>query len=280
MPAYLERVTVFCFAASYAVALAAEAARLLRPYPALRWLGLGFGSAGLLAHTIFLFAQQPPLALHFGSLLFLGWILAVFYLYGAVHHRNVAWALFVLPVVLGLTVLAALYPRADESHAAGWSWLTFAAPGERFWTGLHVLLLLLSAVGICVGFVASLMYLVQVQRLRAKALPGQGMRLLSLERLEGMNRRAVLLSFPLLTAGLLIGSALLLYNGELYDFWRSPRVLSALALWLVFAIVVYLRYAIHARGRQLAFLTILAFALMVLSLVSPVHPFIAGGGGP
>jgi ABC-type uncharacterized transport system permease subunit len=122
------------------------------------------------------------------------------------------------------------------------------------------------------------MYLVQVQRLRSKVLPGQGVKLPNLERLEGMNRRAVLLSFPLLTAGLLIGSVLLMYNGEFQDFWRSPRALSAIALWLVFAIVVYLRYAIHARGRQLAFLTILAFALLVLSLVSPVHPFMAGGG--
>ena len=66
-------------------------------------------------------------------------------------------------------------------------------------------------------------------------------------------------------------------DGRPIDSWRSPRILSAIALWLVFAIVVYLRYAIHARGRQVAVLTILAFALLLLSLVAPVHPFVAGG---
>ena len=61
--------------------------------------------------------------------------------------------------------------------------------------------MLLAAVGVCVGFLASVMYLVQAQRLRAKIPPGEGMRLLSLERLEAMNRHAINLAFPLLTAG-------------------------------------------------------------------------------
>ena len=50
-----------------------------------------------------------------------------------------------------------------------------------------------------------MMYLFQAHRLRAKTPPGQGLRLLSLERLEAMNRRAVYLSFPLLTAGVIAG---------------------------------------------------------------------------
>jgi ABC-type transport system involved in cytochrome c biogenesis permease subunit len=139
-------------------------------------------------------------------------------------------------------------------------------------------LVLLAAVGICVGFVASVMYLVQVQRLKSKAAPGQGVRLLSLERLEAMSRRALVLTFPLLTAGLLVGLALLLHSPEPIAGWHDRKIQSAVALWLVFALVVYLRYRVHARGRQLAVLTILAFAILVLNLVT-VHSFV-GGGGP
>ena len=40
----------------------------------------------------------------------------------------------------------------------------------------HGFLVLLAAVGVCVGFIASVMYLVQLQRLRAKVPPGQGMK--------------------------------------------------------------------------------------------------------
>src|SRR6516165_2312491 len=117
MPAVLERVTIFCFGASYAVALIFELAGLLRPQRWLRLLGLAFGGAGLLAHTLFVIVQQPPLASPTGALLFLAWILAVFYLYGSIHHRRVAWALFVLPLVLGLTVLAGFYPAGERDRS-------------------------------------------------------------------------------------------------------------------------------------------------------------------
>jgi ABC-type uncharacterized transport system permease subunit len=71
---------------------------------------------------------------------------------------------------------------------------------------------------------------------------------------------------------------LLLHSGEPITDWSSPKILYAIALWLVFAILLYLRYGARARGRQVAVLTIVAFVLLVLSLAS-VHPFV-GGGGP
>src|SRR5207248_3280882 len=99
MAPLLERITVLCFGASYAVALALELLQQVRPRPVQRVLALAFGTAGLLAHTIFVVIQPLELASPFGSLLFLAWILAVFYLYGSLHHRRLAWGLFVLPLV-------------------------------------------------------------------------------------------------------------------------------------------------------------------------------------
>jgi ABC-type transport system involved in cytochrome c biogenesis permease subunit len=273
----LERITVLCFGASYGVALALELLQQLHPRPLLRGLSLSFGVAGLIAHTIFVAVQHLPLGSPLGSLLFLAWILAVFYLYGSVHHRRLAWGLFVLPLVLGLVLLAALFaPEADLGEGSSvWALLSFR--GERFWGLVHGALVLLAAVGVCVGFVASVMYLVQVRRLRKKVLPGQGMKLLSLERLEAMNRRAITLAFPLLTAGLLVGAGLMLYGHDALGDWSSPKILSALGLWLVFAILLYLRFGVHARGRQVALLTIVAFALLLVTLAAPVHPFVQGG---
>jgi ABC-type uncharacterized transport system permease subunit len=269
MPA-LGNVSILCFAASYSAALALEVWHLVSPRPILRYVGLAFGAAGLLAQLLFVHAQSLSLASPSGSLLFLALILAVFYLYGSVHHHNLAWGLFVLPLVLALVGLAVLIhePAVSNETAGRWS---------RFWGAFHGVLVLLAAVGVCVGFIASVMYLVQVRRLRAKVPPGQGVRLLSLERLEAMNRRAILWSFPLLTAGLLVGVALQIHTNTLLDGWDSPRILSALGLWVVFAILLYLRYGVHARGRQVALLTMLAFALLLFVLVSPNHPFVSGG---
>lgn len=272
----MERITVFCFAASYAVALGLELVQLVWPRPIQRLVGLGFGTAGLAAHTLYLAVQQPPLASPYGSLLFLAWIVAVFYLYGTVHHARFAWGLFVLPLVLGLVALAEVVRGQPPARPDGILYGLLNLRGEHFWGAVHGTLVLLAAVGVCVGFVASIMYLVQVRRLRAKLAPGQGVKLLSLERIEAMNRRAILWAFPLLTAGLLAGLALLWQSGAFADGWLSPKVLGSLGLWLVFPILLYLRYGAHVRGRQVALLTVLAFALLLFALVS-AHPFAQGG---
>jgi ABC-type transport system involved in cytochrome c biogenesis permease subunit len=278
MPEVVARITILCFAASYLAALALELAQCLRPRPIQRWTSLGFGIAGLLAHTLYMLVQPISLTTPNGSFLFLAWILAIFYLYGSIHHRKLAWGLFVLPLVLGLVLLSRMAPAAARDAAFGESLLALLSPrGERFWGMIHGCLVLLAAVGVCVGFVASVMYLVQVYRLRAKLPPGQGVRLWSLERIENMNRRAILWAFPLLTAGLLVGVALQLQGGEPFSSWSNPKILGTVALWLVFTILLYLRYGLHARGRQVAVLTVLAFAILVFALASPVHPFVRGG---
>jgi ABC-type transport system involved in cytochrome c biogenesis permease subunit len=273
----IERVTVFCFAASYGVAFLLELAQLVRPRPVLRLLGTGFGAAGLLAHTIFLAVQRPELTSRYGSLLFLAWIVAVFYLYGTLHHRRIAWGLFVLPPLLGLIGLAVLVGREPASSDESWPLRLFSFEGERFWVDVHLVLLLLAAVGTFVGFFASVMYLVHARRLKAKVLPGKGLKLLSLERLEEMNRRAVVWAFPLLTAGVVVGMALLAQSANPVRSWADPRVLAAVALWLVFAVLLYVRYSLHVRGRRVAILTIVAFVLLLVTLAVP-HT-LGGGGG-
>src|ERR1051326_1486852 len=157
---WIDRITVFCFAASYAVALALELLHLLRPLRVERWVRTCFAGAGLIAHTLYLAVQRPTLGSQFGTLMFLAWILAVFYFFGSLHHRRSAWGLFTLPLVLGLVVLGAAFGKPETP------------PDEenfRFaWGALHGGLLLLAAVGVCVGFIASVMYLVQARKLKAK----------------------------------------------------------------------------------------------------------------
>jgi ABC-type transport system involved in cytochrome c biogenesis permease subunit len=256
-----DRITILCFGASYAVALGLELVQLLWPRPIQRVICILFGSAGLLAHTIFLFVQRPALASQFGTLLFLAWILAVFYLSESIHYRQQARGVFILPVVL-LLVVSAQSPANDEG----------ALLTTSIWGYLHAGLLVLAAVGICIGFVASVMYLVQTRQLREKVVPGHGLRLPSLERLERMNRWAVNLAFPLLTAGVCIGIGLMFLGGNQVLSWTDSRILVTAILWIVFALLLYMRYGAHLNGRRLAQLTIVAFVLLLFTLVSS-HTF-------
>ncbi len=271
------RVTVVCFLASYLLALGLEVWYLFQRRPVLWVLALAAGAAGLMAQTIYLAVQRPPLAWQFGTMLFVAWVLTVFYLVGSLHHGRQAWGIFVLPVILGLVGLGVVGTLIDPPPADAPRHLLMGWMSPR---GVHALLLVMGAIGVCVGFVASLMYLIQAQRLKAKLPPSKGLRLLNLERLEEMNRRAVTIAFPLLTLGMGIGAVLMFAESK--PDWTDPRVLSATVAWMAVAVLIYLRYGRHVRGRQAAFLTILAFALLVgcLSLSHPVSqgPWLPPGG--
>src|SRR5438132_12627914 len=156
----LDRLTSVCFGASYAVALWLELIQLFWPRAIQRAACALFGAAGLLAHTLYLFVQRPTLASQFGSLLFLAWILAVFYLSESIHYRRQSRGVFVLPVVLGLTLWAGRIGKIQDEIAQGAN-APRSGEAEVLWGYLHAGLLVLAAVGICIGFVASVMYLVQ-----------------------------------------------------------------------------------------------------------------------
>jgi ABC-type uncharacterized transport system permease subunit len=270
----LQGVTHACFGLSYLVAFLLELARLVWPQAGRGWrvAALVFGAAGLLAHTFYIALQQPSPATPYGSLLLLAWVLALFYLYGTVHHAKQAWAVFVLPVVIGLVGLSYALVRFGGTSPPFDvpAWLS----GERFWGAVHGTLILLAAVGVSVGFLASVMYLIQARRLRNKVNPGRVVPMLSLERLETMNRRALNWAFPLLTAGLLVG--LLILRHDLGDSWLSVKVISTAGLWVVFLVLLYLRYAVHVPPRRLAVLSIAAFGLLLVALAT-AHPFATGG---
>src|SRR5882762_8167631 len=100
-------ITIFCFAASYSVALLLEASRLVFRSGVRGALLLGFGGAGLLAHTLFLGhralrAGAAPLSSEYDWYLVAAWVLAVVYLYLTLQHPRTAVGLFTLPLVLGL----------------------------------------------------------------------------------------------------------------------------------------------------------------------------------
>jgi ABC-type transport system involved in cytochrome c biogenesis permease subunit len=263
-------ITHVCFGLSYLTAFGLEMLRQFRPSRTIRASALLFTVAGLVAQTVFLIVHQPNPASASGAMLLLAWVLAIFSLYGSLHHYSQSWSLFVLPVVVVLVGISLAY--YGQSEDAG-SWFS----PEHFWGTVHGIFVLAASVGITVAFLASVMYLLQVRRLRMKKSPFGGLRLLSLERLETMNRRAINLAFPMLTIGLLLGVVRGFSTDAQAADWTAAKVLGTVGLWAVALILLYLRYAASVPPRRLALITILAFALMLLTLVQ-THPFVTEGG--
>lgn len=281
--------TVLCFAGTYALALASELARVVVRTSARWYLTLALLAAGWAVHTAFLvnrLAGMPRLSIatQFDFLLVLSWIFAATAVYLIVRvPKAVAVGAFVLPVVVALAALAALEGAAPGRPSWG-DW----APS---WALVHVGFLTLGAVGTCVAFVAGLMYLVQVRRLKRKVPTGAGWRLPSLEQSERLNRVAVTLAFPLMTFGLLIGLALNWEGapgraGRVLR-WSDPKILAAGAMWLVYAGLLHARFRPEMQGRRVMLWSIAAFAFLIFAVVGVNYLLptghgtaLAGGGGP
>jgi len=267
----IDRLSVLCFAGTYGLAFLAELARFF-VHSKIRWYAAaGLMTLGWLVQTAFLAnlaLKNPmvPVTTPFESVVVLSWIVALIGLYLMVHSpREVAAGVFVLPLVLGLIIIAGWFsPR--QSDWGQWGGLL------AFWGTVHGIFLLAGAVFTCMAFFAGLMYLVQMNRLKNKRRSRLGLALPSLEQSERINRGAITIAFPLLTFGLLIGVVLSVaaqsaVAPEHILRWTDPKVLSALLMWLVFAVLLHARFRPAMRGKSVMVLTIVAFAFLVFTWV-------------
>jgi ABC-type uncharacterized transport system permease subunit len=280
---FVDGIKLVCFGASYAVALVGDISAWFTASKVRRAISFGFGAAGVLAHTLYLAYRVlgrnvPPLSSSFDSLLVVAWVLAVAYLFLHWHFPNLAVGMFTLPMVLGLVVFAAFVGDTGARDLRGWI---------QIFGIMHGALLVAGALAVSGGFLAGLMYLVQARRLKAKHLPGAGLDLPSLELLERANWRGIAIGFPLLTVGLATGCVLAveeLRRGNTEIRWADPKVLCAIMLWIVLGGLVLARREPGLRGRRVALLTVVAFALLIFTIagvdlmLDSWHPAIRGGG--
>lgn len=281
----MSQVTVFCFFASYLLALAIEAARAARGLSLLRWPAAAAAAAGLFAHTAFLMERSrttnlPPLLSSTQDwLLVVAWVACVLYLFVVACDGRAGIGLFALPVVL-LFISASYFVTDAPAAVVRLGRETAEKNALRGWLMLHAALLSLGIAGVVAGVVASLMYLVQHRRLRQKQARPVGLKLFSLERLARWNRLSVLVSVPLLSLGLGVGfllGYLAQRQGGRVTFW-DPVVIASCLAWVV--MVVVLGRALRSdepAGKAVALRTLLAFGFLLATLIG--LQVVTGGGG-
>ncbi|MGL4462302.1 MAG: cytochrome c biogenesis protein CcsA [Planctomycetia bacterium] len=253
---FASRITITCFAASYAVGMASEIARALWPVRAARWGATGFAIAGIVAQTLFLANRavvmgRLPIGTQFDSLIVVSWLISLIYLYLLVRDRRFAMGLFILPVTLGLIVFAWTLPEQNLPDPRGGVRILGVAHGVAYLLGTGVVL---------IAAAAAVMYLVKTRQLKRGPFSG-GLTLPSLERLDRVNTGSVYLAYCLLTLALLLG--LSLRQLSLTD----PKVLTSGASWLVFTVLVHRRYHPENRGRRMAVWTLAAAAVVLVSVL-------------
>jgi ABC-type uncharacterized transport system permease subunit len=124
----------------------------------------------------------------------------------------------------------------------------------------------------------AVLYLVEERRLKQKRASSVFGKLPPLDALDRTEHRLLLVGFPLLTLGIITGTAWAnrLANGSPAEV---ARALFAYATWVLFAAVLVLRALLGWRGRRAAYGTIAGFLFAVAVLVVYLVRGPLGGGG-
>ncbi|GIW41277.1 MAG: c-type cytochrome biogenesis protein CcsB [Candidatus Binatia bacterium] len=134
---------------------------------------------------------------------------------------------------------------------------------KNAWLPVHIAPAFLGYAILGVAFCLSLAYLLQENQLKAKRRSGLFRRLPSLERLDELNHRFVTWGFALFTLAIVTGAVLAKTAWGAFWSWEPVEVWSAVT-WLLYAVLLQMRSA-GWRGRRAATLTIVGFAVLVVS---------------
>jgi ABC-type uncharacterized transport system permease subunit len=209
-----------------------------------------------------------PLEDNFEAFVWLAVLLACFVLYVQRTRPLGGLDWFVMPIVILLLIAAGVLGKAKPKEYAGTTW---------YW--IHLVTVLGGALAFAIAGATGAMYLQANRRLRSKALP-HGPKFGSLERLERITFSSVTLGFALLTVGLVTGLVVQKARGQtgLGENWfKSPKVILAFSVWVVYAIVLHAPINPSFRGRKVALLSIFGFVLMIGTLIAV--NFVPADGG-
>jgi len=160
----------------------------------------------------------------------------------------------IIAVVLLIVLLVGIAPPDQELEFRG------------VWFALHVVMAVTAYAAMAVAFAASLLYLLQFRELKDKRF-GRLFRFVpSLETLDGMATKALLVGFPALTLALALGWAWTIRFRHSLSM-NDPKVMWAVFTWLAFAIALIARRGRVDAERRAARVTVTAFTAIVAVFV-------------
>lgn len=249
--------------ALYFAATVSFLAYLLWPSESLSKVSLGITAVGFAAHTIALVARMvgatdiAPPGFH-EALSFFSWMLILVFLAVEVRHRLHVLGSFIVPLALVSLLSAAALPDTAP---------TLTPVFRTLW--VHVTLSMLGTVGFAVAFVAGVMYLIQDGLLKSKRFNVLYAKLPALDFLDHLNQQSIVTGFPLLTLGIITGALSAEFSRGSYLNW-NPEQTWALVTWVFYFAVLMGRLTMGWRAKRAAYLTIIGFAGVILTLIGVV----------
>ena len=262
--------------ALYAAALAAYAWHFAQRNPVIGRSATTLLVAAALAHTFVIGMQTMevghiPVAGATSAISTFVWLLALAYLYTEMTTDERAIGVFILPLLVALQAIPAIRPGVEDRAPV--------LQGPLF--GVHVSSLLFAYASFALACVIGITYVLQFKEIKAKHLGFFYARLPSLQVLDRMNQRAIVIGWIFLTIGIIVGWVWAAQARAGYSAGdprvqamslQDPKIFVALVCWFVYSFELFAARRIGWGGRRAAYLSAIGFAIVLLNFV-PISYF-------
>ncbi|HTS17535.1 MAG TPA: cytochrome c biogenesis protein CcsA [Verrucomicrobiae bacterium] len=213
-------------------------------------------AAGFALHTVFLYLRgrtlgRCPLTNLFETQAFIAWAAVLFFLLIGPSYRVSFLGAFTAPLVLVICLAALLLP-VDVVRPG--------PPNHSAWIEFHAAIAVLACGAFALAFVTGAMYLFQERQLKTRRLTTSFLLLPSIEQLDVIHFRLLIMGFGMLTVGMLGG----IVSYHIVGHWTVPKIIWASSVWVLYGGVVAARGLWALRGRKVAIASMASFALMIV----------------
>jgi cytochrome c-type biogenesis protein CcsB len=230
---------------------------------------VGLIGAGFIAHTAAIGVEWWRLG-HFPVVSpkevssFIAWAIVAYYLIMSFRYHARALPTFILPLVFVFTLVSILLPDPAQPMSVMLEGAITASGFTQIIFPVHVTLVIFSYAAFIVTFVCGLMYLIQEHELKAKHFGAAFQRLPALNTCDEIGYRSLSIGFVLLTLGVVTG---IIWNNQRdgRPWHNDPKEVMALVTWLVYLFIMHYRLTAGWRGRRVALLSIVGFAVVLLT---------------
>lgn len=217
--------------------------------------GIGFG-----IHTVnivyrYVAAGHIPITNAHEATSFFSWCIILIFFILQFRYRIILLSSFIMPVVFVLMLSSSMLPREIKP---------LSPVLQSYWLGIHTILAFLGNAAFALAFGIGFMYLVQEHYVKSKRLGGLFERLPSLQILDEINYKLIILGFPLLTLAIITGA--LWAESAWGSYWNwDPRETWSLITWFIYVIILHARFTAGWRGKRAALLSIVGFLTILIA---------------
>jgi len=218
---------------------------------------------GFVAATFYFVMEAATLATFFPvadivhALAFFSWSLAFVYLVLLSQIRSDSFGLVLTPVLAVLMVSACLTETLPSRGTV---------PQANPFFMLHILCAFFAYASFAISFAAALLYLIQRHELKARRAGAFYRKLPSLEELERLIDQPMVWGTALLVTAILIG---FVWSKTAFGIYAltDPKTIATALVTLIYGTIISMRLVSRLRPKHAAVLSVIAFAIVIISFV-------------